>query len=128
MATAATKEQREARRKRLLRSCQPISEDVESDAALKKAAFETLLQNEIDAEAPLEEISEDMFTLLPKIQDVLTLEFFRRPSYPILIAKRTADLYACHALPQHLLDDLDEEVKAHKEACLLYTSPSPRDS
>jgi len=110
--------QREAQRKRLRQSFQSIGEDVETDMALKKATFETLLQNDIDAEVPLEEIAEDMSALLPKIQDVLITEFFRRTGYPILIVKRTADLYARDTLPQHLLDDLDKEVKAHKEAML----------
>ena len=49
-----------------------------------------------------------------------------------LVSRRTYRRFAQKAVPQDVVDDIVEAVRlsscgANRQACLLYTSPSPRD-
>lgn len=118
MATATETARREAQRNRLLLKCENINTSDAISSTFKQAAVNALMQNEVGLEASAGEIEEEMRSMLPKFGEIFVENFCGKPSYPILMLKRTADFYGCFKLPLEILETLDDAMKANSEGML----------
>jgi len=125
MATATETAKCEAQRERLLLNFECLDRSDAISSTIKEAAFNALMKNEVGLEAPAGEIEEAMRSMLPKFGEIFVENFeifvenfCGKPSYPILMLKRTADFYGCFKLPLEILETLDDAMKANSEGML----------